>query len=141
MVKKTESESVQIFVRLIEGAETFVPCFGKVLENGLVEIYRNDYLDLENDATSIWEFLPGDIVRYETHDGNLWAKELISSTVENRRVYELVFLIVHSLGKMTIEEAMVFSKEIDFLSKSDSVKQKNHPIVQKWINKILSQSG
>lgn len=140
MVNKTESDCLKIFVRLLEGTEAYVPCYGNVLENGLVEITRNDYLDLEDDATSIWEFLPGDIVRYETHDGCLWAKELISSTVENRRVYELVFLLVHSLGKITIEQTKAFSKEIDFLLKSDCFKQKCHPVVQKWIKENASQS-
>ena len=109
----------QIYVTLIEGTLVFVPLDARMVDVNTYEILHNPILQLESDATSIWEFFPGDIVtvgtrtigartgekrlfrkrRVETGTDIILAMELVSSTFPNRKLHQLIFLIVQSMGK------------------------------------------
>lgn len=135
-----------IYVRLLEGTETFVPINAKHIDENLYEIVHNKYLQLEDDATSIWEFLPGDVVRCikkkdvfsplkESNNTILLATELISSTFPNRKLYKLIYMIVENLGNIEFSELKGFENEIKQLYDNKDIFQRNHPIVKKWIEK------
>jgi len=131
----------QIYVRLIDGIEVFVPVVAKLLDGDLFEIMEIPSFDL-NDFTSIWEFFPGDVVRCETKtfsDGSsgLLANELISSTFPDRKFQELIFLIVYSQGKVKIENLHGFEKEIKQFCNLHATFQKNSviPAIKEWVSK------
>jgi hypothetical protein len=129
----TESNET-IYVRLIEGVSVLVPVKAKPLGGETYLITENDLLDLENDATSIWEFFPGDVVRC-TVEGNLVAaKELLESDFANRQLYTLLFRIVESIGKLSQKEKIEFREAIEELCKRRSaITQSRHPIVDQWL--------
>jgi ABC-type nitrate/sulfonate/bicarbonate transport system substrate-binding protein len=64
----------KIYIKLIDGTETWVPINAKLVNRGQYRIIDNDkFLDLSTDE--LYEFLPGDIVEIEDHvfhDGNKW---------------------------------------------------------------------
>ncbi len=122
-----------IYVRLLEGGEAIVPCLGRHVENETYEIYANEHLDLENDATSIWEFFPGDIVLCERKGDILLAKELVSSSVPNRKVHQFIFQLVSSLGNINPTDKDKYRDEIKSLSTETKINQRYHPIVNEWL--------
>lgn len=123
-----------VYVRLLEGTAAFVPCEAKLQSTGEFEIVRNPYVDLEEDATSIWEFLPGDTIECELKDGEWFAKRFVRSTLPDRKLHQLIFLIVESLGKIEVQSLQGYENEIKCLC-DGSIKQKEHPIVQAWLSK------
>jgi hypothetical protein len=131
----------KIFVRLLEGPEIKVPCLALQIQNNIFEISKNDTLDLE-DKTSIWEFFSGDLVKCEKNGDNWVAKELISSTFTNRRIHQLIFLIVKSLGEIGFDDLSEYKSELQQLLNSTNIKQKEHPVIRTWLdnnyNNILS---
>jgi hypothetical protein len=124
----------KIFIQLLEGAEIKVPCWALHIQNNIFEIIKNESLDLE-DKISIWEFFPGDLVKCEMVGENWVAKELISSTFPARKIHQLIFLIVKSLGKIVFDELLQYKSEIQQLFKSETIMQKDHPVVRSWIEK------
>lgn len=135
-----------IYIRMLEGVETFVPVNAKLIENNVFEIISNEDMDLEEDATCIYEFFPGDIVRCEMkyncflpvqkmEESFLLASELISSTLPNRKIYQLIFLIVKSLGEITPDQLIGFEEEIKWLCSNHQIAQKKHPVVINWLDK------
>ncbi len=122
-----------IYIRLLEGTETWVPVPAISYGNGIFEIKENQYLDLEEDATSIWEFLPGDTVECVEQDKRLVALKLVNSKFPNRKVYQLIFLIVKNIGKIKRYELLEFEDEIKQLCLNENIIQRQHPIVKKWL--------
>jgi len=125
----------KVFIRLIEGVETLVPVESKALDDNIFEIVSNSLLDLEEDVTSIWEFYPGDIVRCEKTKGVWVAKELISSSFKNRKMYQLIFKIVYTAGNIDVRQLQEFKDEIFKLCNDGDFPQNRHPIVQEWLKK------
>ena len=127
-----KKESV-IYVRLIEGAEAFVPVKAESKEAGIFTITENPYLD-ESDETSIWEFFPGDTVKCSKNDNGWFAEELLESSLPNRGVYKLVFSIVKNLGSIDFYELVETEKDsIERLCAKDSIPQRKHPVVNRWL--------
>ena len=124
---------VKIYIRLLEGGETFVPVEAISLHNGTYEIVSNQDLELEDDATSIWEFFPGDIVKCVGREDYLLASELLKSTFPDRKIHELIFQIVNSVGKIKVDDLRDFKKEIKYLCTNDRIIQKQHPLVKNWL--------
>jgi len=133
-----------IYIRMLEGVETFIPVIAKPIDDDIFEIISNEDMDLEEDATCIYEFFPGDTVRCEVmqdyflpvqkrKETFMLSVELINSTFPNRKVYQLIFLIVKSLGKITRNQLQEFDDEIKFLYSNNSIVQKRHPVVKKWL--------
>lgn len=124
-----------IFIRLLEGTETFVPVEAKHLGSNIFEITKNSDLDLEEDVTSIWEFFPGDVVSCEKREDIRVATELLRSTFPNRRLYELIFQIVESFGRISLEELSDYRIELQELTNNTSISQRKHPVVREWIER------
>ena len=124
-----------IYIRLLEGPETWVPMPAVSHGDNIFEIKENQYLDLEEDISSIWEFFPGDIVKCTNRDGDLVASELLRSTFPDRKVYQLIFLIVKSLGEVTPDQLKGFKDEIKCLCSRSSIVQRKHPVVKNWLEK------
>ena len=135
------SEASKIYIRLLEGPETLVPISARLLEGNTFEILDNPYLDLDEDVTSIWEFFPGDIVSCEKRGNDLRAKELLSSTFPDRRLYQIIFLIVSTLGNASVEDLKDFETEIGRLCTDSKILQRNHPVVQRWLLQNCSKMG
>lgn len=125
-----------IYVTLLEGTETLAPCQGRKISDGLYEIVNNPYLDLDDDATSIWEFFPGDIVSCENIEDRLIAFKLVESKFLNRKLYELIFLVIKSQGEVEAKELTQYQSEVRMLcDKNSVVKQKDHPVLKKWLQR------
>lgn len=134
-----KNQMQQIYVRLIDGVEVFVPVVARQLDEDVYEIMEIPSFDLD-DFSSIWQFFPGDVVRCEKkifHNKNfgLLANELISSTFPDRKLHELIFLIVYSQGKVAVENLQGFQKEIKQFCNSHTVFQKNSviPAIKDWV--------
>lgn len=129
----------EIYIRLLDGATAYVPCTAIHISNDNYQIVKIRELDIENDVTAIWEFFPGDLVKCKLNDDKvLFAESLISlsTSFKNRKVHQLIFRVVNSLGEISDSEISSFNDEIDYLINEEEVVQKNHPIVKKWLNKI-----
>jgi hypothetical protein len=133
-----------IYIRMIDGVETLIPVNAKPIDNNIYEIIDNEDMHLDEDATCIYEFFPKDIVRCEIKQNSFFtikkkeclfilAYELISSTFPNRRIHQLIFLIVKNLGKITFNQLQEFSHEIKYLYSNNDIIQKQHPVVKKWL--------
>lgn len=136
-IKMKNIKEQTLYVRLLEGTETFVPCIGFRKSDLTYEIIENPYLDLDEDATSIWEFFPGDIVRCEKKELDiLVAVELIESKMVNRKVYSLLYRIVFSLGELKSSDLVGYEAEYKMLCDGElDIRQKDHPIVAGWIQR------
>ena len=126
-------KTIDIYIRLLEGTETWVPVPAIWHSNDIFEIKDNQYLDLEEDISSIWEFFPGDTVKCTKRDEDLIASELLTSTFPDRKVYQLIFLIVKNLGEITLDQLQGFEDEIKRLCSESSVVQGQHPVVKDWL--------
>lgn len=122
-----------IYIRLLEGTETLVPVTAISLDDNLFKIKENKYLDLKEDISSIWEFFPTDVVKCTKRDGNFVAFELVESTFSDRKIYQLIFLIVKSLGEITHSRLRGFESEIQRLCKDKEIPQREHPIIKEWL--------
>lgn len=128
-----------IYVRLLEGTETLVPVDAYDMRDGTFKIIENEYIDLNSDATSIWEFYPGDVVKCVSEDNYFIANELVNSNISNRKVYSLIFYIVRNLGKVSLDDLKGFEEEVKILCIDEDIFQRNHPIIKSWIEKNCSQ--
>ena len=86
-----------LYVRLIDGVECLAPVMASQNPDGTFSISANPEFDPEDTAT-LFEFLPGDIVRAEPRafsDSSptpaLVATELVCSTIEDRDYWAVVF--------------------------------------------------
>ena len=157
----SEAEKIEIiYTRMLEGVTNYVPCEALRIRDTTYEIISNKDIDLESDATCIWEFFPGDKVKAmnkkeivfpfgggvfipadasECEDCEektiLLATELISSTFPNRKLYQLIFLIVSSLGEISLDQLQGFENEIKRLCVDSIIAQRRHPVIKKWLNK------
>ena len=129
---------MKIYIRLIDGALVFVPVAAEKISEDEFRILTTEELDLDNDATAIWEFFPGDIVKCkkDLKRNFIVADKLISSDFPNRRLHQLIFKIVESLGQLKPEDLEEFNQEIrKLLNKSYKLTQKKHPLVKAWIER------
>ena len=124
----------KIYIRLLEGTEALAPVEARRLEGDTFEITANPDLDLEGDVTSIWEFFPSDVVKCKEEGDMQVAKELVRSSFPNRRIYQLLFKIVESLGAIEVTKLSDFKTELLKLCTQDDIRQKRHPLVQEWLN-------
>ena len=144
----SQNKKIQtIYIRMLEGVETFIPVDARYISDNVFEIISNEDMDIEEDATCIYEFFPGDIVRCEKvkriflslqkrEKTFLLAIELLNSTFPNRKVHQLIFLIVKSVGKITRNQLQEFDEdEIKQLCSDSSIIQKRHPVVKMWLEK------
>ncbi len=122
-----------IYIRLLEGIETWVPVLAYRKNDFIYEITENKFLDMDEDAASIWEFFPGDTVKCINDNGELRAIELIASIMPDRGIYDLVFNIVEHLGTLSPEESIKYKKEIIKLCAMPHTPFKQHPIIKKWL--------
>ncbi|MCP3659255.1 MAG: hypothetical protein GY830_02635 [Bacteroidetes bacterium] len=135
-----------IYIKMLEGIEVLIPVEAKLISKNLFEIIENRDIDLESDATSIYEFFPGDIVscietnskeyfKDQKKDLNFFflANKLISSNFPNRKLYELIFIIVKRQGEVRIEELEEYKENIHKLCTDKSIFQRNHPVIKAWI--------
>lgn len=205
-----------IYIRMFEGVPTYFPCEALRISDAVYEIISNEDMDLDNDATCIWEFFPGDKVRVlekketvlpfgggvflaagedepglshftqkrcrsrqnaikKTFNGSFfnsyiftflakaWARiatffkvrkscgcidcqleektiplatELINSTFPNRKLYQLIFWIVESLGEISLDQLQGFENEIQRLCVDRTITQRRHPVIEKWLHKV-----
>jgi hypothetical protein len=123
----------KIYIRLIDGVETFVPVQAVRNDDSTFKIIDNDYLDLDTDVTSIWEFFPGDIVTCKQKEDYLLASELLGYTFPNRRLHQLIFLIVENFGNPTPDKLAGFDEEMRILTTDKGVIQIRHPMIKKWL--------
>lgn len=130
-----------IYITLLEGTSVLVPVKARKINQNIYEILENDSFD-SNDATSIWEFFPGDLVEcrkdkdVDSNEELTVASKLIESRFPNRNLHSLVFQIVKSLGKLEQEYLLHFKDEIKILCTDSPITQSNHPIVKKWVENI-----
>lgn len=127
----------EIYIRLIDGTECLVPVKAALIEPNLFKITDNQYIDFE-DATSIWEFFPDDVVECEfTND--IWiARKLVESSIPDRELYQLIFRIVDRFGNVEIDESIQIKDTINELVRRDDIIQKQHPVVKNWLEKQKS---
>jgi hypothetical protein len=115
----------KIYIKLIDGTETWVPINAKLVNRGQYRIIDNDkFLDLSTDE--LYEFLPGDIVEIEDHvfhDGTSGkvASRLISMGQWTDRNY-IDFKFKATLGILEINHrnAIKFKQEIKRVKKEKS---------------------
>ncbi|MFN5848806.1 MAG: hypothetical protein ACK43K_09965, partial [Chitinophagales bacterium] len=69
---KTDSKLVEIFVKLIDGTQVWVPLKAKHIKDFEFIIIENTYLDLNMDFTSVWEFFPQDRVKCFLKNGSFF---------------------------------------------------------------------
>jgi hypothetical protein len=88
-----------IYVRLIDGVECFAPVAARENPDGTFCLSANPEFDAEDTGT-LFEFLPGDVVRVETRLLSASdrtpapvAVELVSSSSENRDYWTVLFCI------------------------------------------------
>lgn len=136
-----------VYIKLLESGITYVPSKALHISGNNYKIIDIKEIDLENDATSIWEFFPGDVVKCKLKtkkfmpdnkvENILVADQLISlsNTFPNRKIHQLIFLIVSNTGNISSEELKSFEMEIEELCTSIKIFQKNHPLVKSWLNK------
>ena len=130
---------------MLSAGVTYVPCEADCISDNKYKILANDEIDLENDATSIWSFFPGDIVSCKIIDHSysystkrseeiLVADKLIefSESFPNRKLFQLIYLIVQSLGNLSIEQFQYYQKEVKLLC-SSKLFQRNHPVIKEWM--------
>ena len=130
-----------IYIKLLEGTETWVPVPAIRRGDNIFEILENQYLDLDGDTSSIWEFFPGDTVRCTRQGNDLMALELINSIFPNRKMHQLIFQIVSSSGEITLGQIRGFEDELKQLCSDNAIVQKRHPVVMNWLNKNCLNSG
>ncbi|MCP3659384.1 MAG: hypothetical protein GY830_03340 [Bacteroidetes bacterium] len=131
---------------MLEATKVILPVESKYLSDGSYEIIENKYMDLDSDATSIYEFFPGDVVKCIKTEKEflhidlkkrsiplLLANKLISSNFPNRKLYELIFIIVKRQGEVRIEELEEYKESIHKLCTDKSIFQRNHPVIKAWI--------
>lgn len=134
----------KIYIRLIDGTETWVPINARVINNNQFEIIENpEFTDL--DANELYEFLPGDIVELEDHifqDGTSEkvAKKLISKGHWTDRNY-MDFRFKATLGLLKIDKktALIYEKEIERIQKEKSTGQVFYPSIIETVDKLLKQ--
>lgn len=149
-----------IYVTMLEGTTNYVPCRALANSDGTYLILENYDLDLEEDATRIWQFFPGDTVRCKTVTETVFefgggvlipvdpteekgcierrillATQLVNSTFPERNLHELVFRIVKNLGELKREDWEEYKSEIAHLCSEDLIAQRRHPVVKRWIEK------
>ena len=141
-----DKEIQTIYIRMLEGVETYIQVTAKPVADNVFEIISNADMDLEEDATCIYEFFPGDVVKCELmrdfffpiqkrRETFILAIELISSTFPNRKLHQLIYMIVRSLGGVIRNQLQGFEDEIRQLCFDSNIAQRRHPVVEKWIEK------
>jgi|GEM_PF-6293669 len=122
-----------VFIRVLDGTEVFVPCLAENLSDDIFKVIENKYFD-NDDFTSVWEFFIGDTISVQEQNGDLYAKKLIDSNIKDRSVFSLIFELVHSDGKLSLEKESTYSNEISTLrSESFASNYKRHPIIKRWL--------
>jgi len=131
---KNPEPSKTIYVRLIDGTLAFVPVEARQLDEQKFEITANQFLDLEDDNTSLWEFFPGDIVESKLQSNLIIAERLLESSFPNRDFHALLFRLVDSKGELNEVETATFQEQIKvLLERKSPVSQSEHPLIEKWI--------
>ena len=131
---------------MLEAVETYIPVTAKQIGDNVFEIVNNEAMDLDTDATCIYQFFPGDIVETKMEnnfslpiqkrkESILIAIRLINSTFPNRKLYQLIFIIVESLGEVEKSKLKGYEEEIDQLCINKNIFQRNHPVVRNWLIK------
>lgn len=123
---------MKTWIRSIEGIENFIEVEAKFVQPNICEILSNEYLD-HQDATSIWEFFPGDVVLCKKFEGKLVARKLVSTKVKNRKLLELIFIVVKNKGQISSSLLKRYESEINFLKSNPDVIFHKHPVVRKWL--------
>jgi hypothetical protein len=151
---------------MLEGTTNYVPCQALVNGDGSYLIVKNDDLDLDGDATRIWQFFPGDTVRCTTvtetvfefgggvlipvdpTEGKgcierkmLLATQLVTSTFPERNLHQLIFTIVRNLGELDEGHLEEYESEITQLCSDSLIVQRRHPIVKRWIEANCSKES
>lgn len=131
----------KIYIRLIDGTETWVPINARVINNDQFEIIENpEFTDL--DANELYEFLPGDIVELENHifqDGTSEkvAKKIISKGQWTDRNYmDFKFKATLGLLKIDQETAKIYQQEIERVKKEKSTGQFFYPAIIETVDKL-----
>lgn len=141
----------KIYVALIEGIKSFVPVEAKEISNDEYLIVRSQLFDLE-DNTSLFQFLPGDKVLckielkkdYKNNDEQvLVADSLIASTVPDRNLYMLKFIIVDQGGLLRPDQINFYAKELtrlreEILFYGENKDNPYHPGLQTWAKNFIS---
>lgn len=131
----------KIYIRLIDGTETWIPINAKLIDNDQFEIIENpEFTDL--DTNELYEFLPGDIVELENHvfkngtSGKV-AKKLISKGQWTDRNY-MEFKFKAALGLLNIDNitAQLYQQEIERVKKEKSTGQFFYPAIIDTVDKL-----
>lgn len=134
-----------VYVRLLEGGITYVPCVGKRISDLVYEIIDNEELDME-DYTAIWQFFPGDIVgcvdkapfamptdgmvSKMENESILIAENLVDSKIDNRDVYGLIYDIVAQN-----KNSIYFDCADHLCLNRGEISYSQHPAVRRWISR------
>ena len=131
----------KIYIRLIDGTETWVPINAKLINNDQFEIIENsEFTDL--DTNELFEFFPGDIVELENHvfqDGTsaTVAKKLISKgQCTDRNYMDFRFKATLGLLKINKETAQIYRQEIERVKKEKSTGQIFYPSIIETVDKL-----
>lgn len=134
----------KIYIRLIDGTETWIPINARLINNDQFEIIENpEFMDL--DVNELYEFLPDDIVELENHifqDGTSEkvAKKLISKGHWTDRNYmDFRFKATLGLLKIDKETAQLYGKEIERVKKEKSTGQVFYPSIIETVDKLEKQ--
>lgn len=130
----------KIYVKLIEGVEVKVPVKAVQLEDSTYKIIEIEEYD-EKDWTAVWEFLPGDIVKCSSESYGILARSLVDSNHPNRKLYQLMFVILESGGEIKLDELGELRKEVDELCVTTKILQKKHPGVARWLLKNYKKTN
>ena len=131
---KIPEPSKTIYIRLLDGTSVLVPVEARQLDEQTFQITDNDYLDLENDDTSLWEFFPNDVVKCKSQDDLIIAEQLLESSFPHRNFHAILFRILDSNGMLSEVETAKFQQEIKvLLERKSPVSQSKHPLIEKWI--------
>jgi len=134
-----------IYIKLIEGVSFYIPAHAikliaeeEILIYKIVEIEEFD----EEDFTTIFEFLEGDVIEAikcnKSGEEIIMAKKLLFSSFKNRKFYELLYVIVNQNGNLFPEQIQLFKDEIKQLCqlKKEKNDQEFHPLILRWLKKV-----
>lgn len=93
-----------IYVRLIDGTDCLAPLAARENPDGTFCLSANPDFDTD-DASTLYEFLPGDVIRVESRmladaGCQLVATELVRSSMEDRNYWAVLFCIASRATKL-----------------------------------------
>ena len=128
---QTESDNIDVYVKLVDGTECWVPAKAREVGDGCFEI-TECLSDDPEDTTALLQYLPGDVVRIE--EGR--AVSLVHSPVTRDRTYwRFLFNVLIEGGPTAVDEESPYLREVvsqvrDEIARGDTP---HYPAIKNWM--------